>query len=305
MTHRSDRAAVVAAYAAMCAIWGTTWYTIKISLQYVPPMTGVGLRFVISGLFLFAVAWTLRATGRMPNPGTPFPWKLVAMLAAFFFGFNYVLTYVAETRLDSGLVAVLFGTMPFFVFALGHRYANEPTTPRTWLGAAIAFAGVGIISIGGQVRGSPLYALAAIGAGAVSAVGNVYAKRHSHHDPLRTLPASMLIAGIAVGLFGLITERTQWSNLLEPRAIGALLYLAILGSGIAFFLNLWVLHRIAAWIVSLSALIIPVIAVIVGIAVGGEHFTWRELGGSAAVIAGVWFALSATPSEEIDVSASP
>lgn len=294
MDDRSERAAVVAAYAAMCAIWGTTWLAIKISLHYLPPLTGVGLRFVLSGSLLFAFAFVWRRATRAAPPASPFPWRLVLVLSVFFFGLNYVLTYVAETHLDSGLVAVLFGTLPFFVFAMGRHVADERTTARTWFGAVVAFAGVGVISLAGQVRASPFFAAAAIGAAAVSAFGNVYAKRHSHHDPLRTLPASMLLAGLVVGTLGVLTERVAWTQAVEPRSLAALFYLAILGSGVAFFLNLWVLHRIAAGVVALSALIIPVIAVIVGIVLGGEHFTWRELAGSALVIAGVWIALSRT-----------
>lgn len=289
MTGRNERLAVVGAYAAMCAIWGTTWLAIKVSLQFAPPMTGVGLRFVLSGLFLYALA---AARGEL-KPLAQMPWKLIAVLAIALFGLNYILTYYAETRLDSGLVAVLFGTLPFFVFAFAHHMTGERTTLRTWAGAVVAFAGVGVISLGSQVRGSPLFALAAIAAAAISAYGNVYAKRHSHHQPLVTLPPAMLFAGIGVGILGLLTEHTSWALVATPRSLAALAYLAVLGSGIAFFLNLWVLQRIAAWIVGLSALIIPVIAVIVGIVLGGESFTWRELAGSGLVIAGIWIALSA------------
>jgi drug/metabolite transporter (DMT)-like permease len=272
----------------MCAIWGTTWLAIKVSLHYLPPMTGVGLRFAIAGSLLYAVA---AASGAL-RPVRDVPWKLVLVLACFLFGLNYVLTYVAETRLDSGLVAVLFGTLPFFVFAFGHALANERTTPRIWFGAVVAFAGVAVISLAGAIRGSPLFALAAVAAAAVSAFGNVYAKRHSHHDPLVTLPPAMLLAGLAVGALGLTFERPHWDLALKPESLAALLYLAILGSGVAFFLNLWVLHRVAAWIVGLSALIIPVIAVAVGIFLGGEIFTRREIIGCGLVVLGIWIALS-------------
>lgn len=288
MIQRDGRAGVVAAYAGMCAIWGTTWLAIKVSLHYLPPMTGVGLRFAIAGSLLYAVA---AASGAL-RPVRDVPWKLVLVLACFLFGLNYVLTYVAETRLDSGLVAVLFGTLPFFVFAFGHALANERTTPRIWFGAVVAFAGVAVISLAGAIRGSPLFALAAVAAAAVSAFGNVYAKRHSHHDPLVTLPPAMLLAGLAVGALGLTFERPHWDLALKPESLAALLYLAILGSGVAFFLNLWVLHRVAAWIVGLSALIIPVIAVAVGIFLGGEIFTRREIIGCGLVVLGIWIALS-------------
>ena len=284
----SERSAVVLSYAGMCAIWGTTWLVIKINLHYLPPVTGVGFRFLLAGLALYAVA----AVRRELRPLREVPWKLVLVLATMLFGLNYVLTYTAETRLDSGLVAVLFGTLPFFMFGMGHALANERTTPRIWIGALVAFVGVGIISLASQVQGSPLYALAAIGAAASSAFANVYAKRHSHHDPLLTLPPAMLIAGIAVGASGIAIEHPNWALATSTPSIVSLLYLALLGSGVAFFLNLWVLQRIAAWIVGLSSLIIPVVAIAVGVAFGGEHFTLRELGGSLLVIAGIFIALS-------------
>ena len=268
----------------MCAIWGTTWLVIKISLQYLPPIAGAGLRFVLAGLLLYAVA-ALR--GKLT---TRLPWKLVLVLATALFGLNYVLTYLAETRLDSGLVSVLFGTLPFFVFAFG-ALANERTTPRIWLGAGIAFVGVAIISLGAQVQASPLFALAAIGAAASSAFANVYAKRHAHHDPLVTLPPAMLLAGVVMTAIGAGVEHVTWTRAFSLPSLGALLYLGWLGSGIAFFLNLWVLKRIAVWIVGLSSLIIPVIAVIVGVVAGGEQFTAREAGGSALVILGIAAAL--------------
>jgi drug/metabolite transporter (DMT)-like permease len=293
MQSEENRLGIVSAYCAMCAIWGTTWLGIKVSLHYVPPLTGVGLRFIIAGIVMYAVA-VVTSTLRQARGDTKrrTPWKLIAVLAVFLFGLNYILTYTAETRLDSGLVAVLFGTLPFFVFAFGHLLANERTTPRIWIGAAVAFAGVAAISLGGQVRGSPLFALAAIGAAAVSAFGNVYARRHSHHAPLTTLPPAMLVSGIAVFLIGILTEHVSWTSAVTPPSIAALLYLSILGSCIPFFLNLWLLQRIAVWIVGLSSLVIPVIAVAVGIALGGEVFTWRELFGSFLVLAGMWVALT-------------
>lgn len=286
MQSEENRAAVIGAYCAMCAIWGTTWLAIKLSLHYIPPMVGVGVRFIIAGAVMYGVAFASGA------PRGAKPWKLIAVLAVFLFGLNYILTYAAETRLDSGLVAVLFGTLPFFVFAFGHVLANERTTPRIWIGAVVAFAGVAAISLGGQVQGSPLFALAAIGAAVCSAFANVYARRHAGHPPLVTLPPAMLISGLCIFALGIATERVSWTLAATPQSIATLLYLAILGSSIPFFLNLWLLQRIPVWIVGLSSLVIPVIAVAVGIVLGGEVFTWRELFGSFLVLAGMWVALT-------------
>jgi drug/metabolite transporter (DMT)-like permease len=279
---------IFSAYALMCAIWGTTWLGIKISLNYAPPIAGAGLRFIIAGLAMYAVA----AAARKIVPLREMPWKLIAVLAAFLFGLNYMLTYTAETHVSSGLTAVLFGVLPFFMFGMGHYLIGERTTLVTWLGALLAFAGVGVISLVSDVHGSIWYALAAVGAACSSAFANVYAKRHAHNDPLVTLPPSMLIAGIAVAAIGFTAEHPDVHRAFSPPSWGALLYLALAGSGIAFFINLWLLQRIAAWIVGLSSLIIPVIAVAVGVVFGGEAFGPRELLGAALVIAGVWIALS-------------
>jgi drug/metabolite transporter (DMT)-like permease len=282
------RLLVIIAYALICFIWGTTWLGIKISLQYLPPIAGAGIRFILAGLLMYAVA----AAQRKFMPVREMPWKLIAVLAAMLFGLNYILTYTAETHISSGLTAVLFGACPFFMFAFGHYMVNERTTPLTWLGAVLAFAGVAVISLEPNVRGSVWYALAVIGAAASSAFANVYAKRHAHHDPMVTLPPSMLFAGIAVAIIGFNTEHPNLQQAFSLPSLGAILYLAVLGSGVAFFLNLWLLQRIAAWVVGLSSLITPVIAVVVGVIFAGEAFGPRDILGALLVIAGVWIALN-------------
>ena len=287
----TPRAGIILAYASMCAIWGTTWLGIKVGLRYLPPISGAGVRFIVAGLLLYALA---RIQGRI-LPARETPWKLIGVLAVFLFGINYVMTYTAETHLSSGLVAVLFGVLPFFTFGFAHYLIAERTTPRTWIGALLAFGGVAVISLGGDVRGTFLYALAAIAAAASSAFANVYAKRHSSHAPIVILPPAMLAAGTVMAIAGVLIEHPSAAAGFSLGSIGAVLYLAVFGSGIAFFLNMWLLQRIEAWIIGMSALIIPVIAVIVGIAFGGESFGVRDLIGAAFVIAGVWIALSYRP----------
>lgn len=287
IANRPIKVVIILAYALMCAIWGTTWLGIKISLHYVPPLAGVGVRFFIAGVLMYAVA----ASQRKIPPLNEVPWKLVGVLAAFLFGLNYILTYTSETHVSSGIAAVLFGVCPFFMFAFGHYLIGERTTPLTWAGAVVAFAGVATISLAAGVHGSIWYMLAAIAAAASSAFANVYAKRHAHNDPIITLPPAMLIAGIAVAAIGFGVEHVDAARAFSLPSLGMLLYLALFGSGVAFFINLWLFKYIAAWIVGISALIIPVIALAVGVAFGGESFGPRELIGAALVIIGVWFAI--------------
>jgi len=282
----SPRLKIIGAYALMCGIWGTTWLAIKFGLATLPPITGVAARFLLAGLFMYGVALVL---GKIV-PLRAMPWKLILILSATLFGLNYVLTYFSETGLSSGLVAVLFGTLPFFMFGLGHFMVGEKTNANTWTGALLAFGGVAVISLAGNASGSIWYILATIGAALSSAFANVYAKRHSDVDPMVVLPPSMLLAGAILAVGGLLYERPA-AAVFTIHALLPVLYLAIFGSGIAFFLNLWLLQRLDAGIVGLSALIIPVMAVFVGIIFGGEQFGARDVIGAALVMAGVWFAL--------------
>ncbi len=287
MAIRFRDAVVPTVYAGMCLIWGTTWLAIKIGLHSVGPLTGVGLRFLIAGVLLFAVAVVRREL----RPFGELPWKLIAVWAAFTFTCDYTLLYVAETHVDSGLTSVLFGTLPFFTFGFAHVLAGERVSPRVAVGSVGAFAGVAIISLGGGVHGSPLYALAAIGAAVAASFATAYTKRAPAVPPLSSLPYAMTIAGIGILTAGFVFERTDWHAALSPSSIGALLYLAVAGSGIAFFCMLWLLERLPAGTIGMSSLTFPVIAITVGVFFGGEHFTPRDLLGSALVIAGMAIAL--------------
>ena len=290
----SPQIAIVAAYAATCLIWGTTWLAIKGSLHGYAPITGVGFRFTLAALFLYAIGFAGGALRGRSARGLVPPLKLLIVLATFFFGINYVFVYIAETRLSSGLVAVLFGTLPFFMFGFGRSMLGERTTLRTALGALLALGGVAVISITGAVRGDVAFVAVAIASAAMAAFANVYLKRWSHTEPFVILPAAMLLSGVACSALGLAFERFDQAAALAPAAWLSLLYLSLLGSAIAFYLNHWLLQRIDSWVMGLSALIIPVIAVVVGILFGGEAFTVRDVLGATLVIGGVSLALART-----------
>jgi drug/metabolite transporter (DMT)-like permease len=277
---------VALAYAVICAIWGSTWLAIKVALTGMPPLVGVGVRFVIAGLFLYLVAALVR-----PPAGERTPFSLVVVLAATLFGGNYAFTYFAETHLASGLVAVLFGTMPFFIVLFGAVMLGERVTPLAVLGAVVALGGVAVISLTGQ-GGELIYVLAALIASALSAFANTYLKRYAHTEPLRTLPPAMLLSGVVTLAFGLIFTPVDIRAALGTAPLAATLYLALLGSGVAFFLNHWLLQRLTTWTVGLVTLIIPVIAVAIGVAVAHEPFGPRDVIGAILVIIGVAMALT-------------
>ena len=284
---KSSRVAVIAAYVACVLIWGTTWLAIKVSLTGFPAVGGAGFRFIIAGLFLYALGALVRVDVRRAAP----PLHLVVVLAITMFGLNYALTYLAETHLASGLVAVIFGTLPFFVFAFAHVMVDERAGRKTIIGALLALGGVATISLVGDVRADFLYVLATLGASISSAYANVYLKRYANAEPFTTLPPAMLLAGVAMATYGIIFEHVDLHRALAPAPLAALAYLAVFGSAIAFYLNHWLLQRIDSGTMGLSALMIPVLAVVVGALFGHEVFGVRDLIGALLVIAGVWLSI--------------
>jgi len=278
----------VLAYATCVLIWGTTWLAIKFALLGFPAVFGAGVRFVVASALLYATGSFVRGNARREAP----PLHLVVVLAFTMFGVNYALTYLAETHLASGLVAVLFGTLPFFVFGFAHVLVGERATGRTIGGAALALAGVALISLAGAVHGDLAFVIAAIVAAASSGFANVYLKRFSHASPFATLPPAMLLAGICLMAYGALFERIDLHLALQPAPLAAVAYLAVFGSAIAFYLNHWLLQRIDSGIMGLSALMIPVIAVGVGAAFGGERLGPRDLVGALLVVAGTSIAMT-------------
>ncbi len=274
---------IIAAYAACVLIWSTTWLGIKVSLAYVPPIAGAGFRFIIAAVVLYAFAFAYRIDLRRTTP----PLGVIVTLALTMFGANYALTYTAETHLSSGLVAVLFGTLPFFVFAFAHYMVGERAHRFTILGALIALGGVAAISLSGGVRGDLLFILAALTAAGFSGYANVYLKKFADAEPLATLPPAMLLAGIVLSLAGVRFEGVDFARAIAPASLAAIAYLALCGSALAFYLNHWLLQRIDSGTMGLSALMIPVVAVVVGATLGHEAFGVRDILGALLVVIGV------------------
>ncbi len=296
----SSRLATVIAYAACVLIWGTTWLAIKVSLHGMPPIFGAGVRFVIAGSIMYAFAFARGVDFRRATP----PLHLVAVLAFAMFGLNYALTYVAETHLASGLVAVLFGTMPFFIFGFAWAMIGERADGRTIAGASLALGGVATISLVAGVRGDLLYIAAALVASASSGFANVYLKRFAAVEPLVVLPPAMLLAGTGLAVLGLGSEHVDVHRAMAAGPLAALFYLAVCGSAIAFYCNHWLLQRITSGSVGLTALMVPVIAVAVGALFGGEVFGMRDIIGALLVIGGVWLSLGRATLRNAQVSPS-
>lgn len=278
-------------YALVCLIWGSTWLAIKIGLEGVPPFLGAGLRFTLAAAILWALVYFAGLSPRL----TPRGRRAAVIAGALGFGICYSLVYWAETRVPTGLVAVLCAVAPLITALLTAFVSRTETlTPRKGAGIVIGIAGVVVLFWPREgVASADALGLLAAFVSSVGAAGNLVAQSlWSKKDDARVLNAwSMTLGAALILILSALFERgasVAWS----PANVGAILYLAVVGSVIAFLSYYRLIHELPATAVSLITLIFPVVAIALGMIFLDETLSANAVAGVALIMGGVGLALA-------------
>ncbi len=276
----------------LCLIWGSTWLVIKQSLLDLPPFTSVAARVLVAAVVMLLVAGPLH---RLETGSRPPLW-LSAQLGGIQFALSYAIIYWAERVLPSGLCSVLWAVYPLLIALAGHFWlASERITPRQGLGFLLGFCGIVALFLT-DVRGfgpdAVPTALVLLVSPLVVTVSTLLIKKHGSgmSSILLNRDGLCFAAVLLVGWVAAVERDAPvtWT----PRAILAVLYLAIVGTVITFCLYFWLMRSVAAYRMSLIAYVTPALALALGVLVGGETVHWHTLAGGALVLVGV--GLSAT-----------
>lgn len=286
---RGNSAAYLAFF-TVCIIWGTTYLGIRIALETVPVLLVAGLRWSAAGLIMSC--WML-ATGRgLPKPRFWGPLALLGLLMNVV-GNGFVV--YAEQFVASGLTAVLIATTPFWSALTERLLPNgERFTNRSLLGLVVGFSGIVVLvwpemTTGGAGGRQFVIGVIAIQLACVGwVIGTSYAKRHQLGDsPFQSTALQMVFSGAM--LLAAATAHGDWAQLhFTPRTFGALAYLCIAGSLIAYSAYIYAIQHLPLQLVSLYAYINPLIAVALGTLLLSEPLTMRTLVAAAMVFAGTW-----------------
>ena len=272
----------------LCGIWGSTWLFIKIGLEDLPPITFAGIRFVISCAILFPL---IRARN-IPLPGKSRDWLLLLITGVMSFTLNYGLVFWGEQYITSGLAAVLQATLPAFglVFAHFHLPGERMTWAKTVgvvlgvFGVAVVFSNQLAIAGGRALAGCIALVLSAL----FAAYSNVLVKAYGKHLEPAILAAGQMFFGlIPLMLVGIFLEGNPLAFRWTTMALVSLVYLAVVGSVIAFLLYYWLVHNMDVTKSMLIALVTPVVAVVLGMVVLGEELNWRTIVGGLMIMAGI------------------
>ena len=266
------------------AIWSSSFLWIKIAVQEIGPITLVAFR-ALFGLLFGLVVIVLQ--------GVRWPRRLKSWLPLLLLGITNVavpffLISWGEQAIDSGVAAILDATVPLFTIVIAHLALRDDkiTLPKL-LGLLIGFAGVVILmskDIGASI-GSVLGQLAVIAASAFYAGSAVFARKFTEDTPGILRSAIPLLSATVV--MGLATFAVESPVEIPHLAITwiALLWLGILGSGLAFLLVYALVHEIGPTRTTMVTYLFPLGGVILGVSFLHEALTWQLVGGAALIIA--------------------
>jgi drug/metabolite transporter (DMT)-like permease len=290
---RRSPAAVAFALATVYIVWGSTYLAMRISDRTMPPLLMSSARFLVAGVFLYAL------TGRGKRP-TLREWIASAIVGAALLGVGNTGVAWAETRLDSGLAALIVAVIPLYVALFDRVFFGRRLSPLAMLGLLAGFAGVALlVRPGGTAHtGAALVLLATTSAWAA---GSLYARGAPvPRSPLQAASMQMLCAGVLVGIAGLGSgEASQvHASSFSGEALLAFAFLVVFGSLLAFSAYAWLLKNVRISTVATYAFVNPVVAVALGAVFLGEAITWSTLAAGTAIIVAVVLIVCSKPVRE-------
>jgi drug/metabolite transporter (DMT)-like permease len=276
---------VLAAFVVVSLIWGSTFMAIRIGVGHLPPGLMAGTRFILAGVLLGLVAWFLgqRPAGRAD-------WTAAGVMAVLLVACGNGMVTWAEQWVPSNQAALLVttGAMWITLFgAVGPR--GHRITARIAIGLVVGFSGaLMMLWPGDGIDTSFLGAQLVILLSSVCwSLGTTYRRNiRVSTGALMFAAMQMLIGGLILTAIGLAAgELADWQWTLP--GIGAMLYLTVFGSCIAYAFYVWLIDRTTPSRLGVTAYIVPTIAVLLGWYFLGEALEGIQLLGVVVIILGV------------------
>lgn len=263
----------------LCVVWGTTWIFIKLGLDDLPPISFAAMRFTVSCAILLPIlVWQ-----KFEYPKDRSIWKIIILSGILQFFFNYGLLFWGEQFITSGLAAVLQAVIPAFGLILARFLLGEEITTVKVVSILLGLLGVTVIfyeqlSLNGTLAllGSLAVVVGAFGASLASVLTKA---KLQGINPANVIFWQMLIGQIPLWIIGLSLEGSPTKFNWTWQALICILYLAIIGSIIAFWLYYWLLSKIDVTKAMMVAFVTPLVAVFVGTFFGETLNSQTVLGG--------------------------
>ncbi|MCW5724279.1 MAG: DMT family transporter [Maricaulaceae bacterium] len=274
----------------LALIWGGAFALIEVAIEGASP-GGVAFGRLALGAVMLGVYAKMR--GHRFPPLTDARWLWLLALGFMGNALPFYLTPLGQQSIDSALAGILMAVMPLATVALAHVFANEKMTARGLTGFLVGFAGVVILMGPAALRdlGGPAFLgqLAVLGAALAYAV-NVIIARRTPPMPASIAAAGMLIGGALLSAPLGIAEFIAAGARFDAAAWGAVALLGVGPTAIASVIYIRIIASAGAGFMAMINYLVPVVAVITGVAVMGERPEASALAGFAVILAGLFIA---------------
>lgn len=271
-------------------MWGSSYAFIKLGVQTLPTFTLIASRLAI-GLTLLV---TVVVLSRAKLPRNPKTYLHLFVMAAINIVIPFTLITTAEKSVDSNIAAILNGSVPLIVIVLAALvFHDEPITLNRLAGIAIGYVGVIVLVAPGLLSGTANSAIsgevALVGSTVAYGVGAVYSRMMLRGLGLAPVIPAVFQVGFAflmIGALSLVFEhpfQVAWNS----NALIAVVWLGLLGSGLAYLVQFRLLTRIGATGTSQVAYLLPVVGLVSGALMFGETIDAQVLIGTALILGGV------------------
>ena len=292
-----DRVLIVAAFAAVYVIWGSTYLAIAWGIETIPPLTMIAARCLLAGGVLYVVS---RAGAGRP---TTADWRRAIFAGFLLFVTGQAMLAWSELRVASGPAAVLIASEPMFVALLGWRLGRTRAPSRgTLLALAAGFIGVAVMMLPGRLGGVDVLGAAVITGSALSwSLGMFYASPRVGGSPVQAASMQLLAAGMMLVVVATVTgDLTSFNpTAVTSRSMLSFLYLVVFGSLITYSAYVWLLRRVGPGPLSSHGFVNPMVAVGLGALVADEPITPAVMLASLLILGSVVALLKAGGNREV------
>lgn len=274
---------------ALSVLWGGSFLFVGVAVKELPPFTIIAARVGLAALALHLV---LLATGRR-IPAERRVWAAFLGMGVLNNAIPFTLIVWGQTHIASGLASILNATTPLFgVVAAHYLTGDEPMTGRRLAGVLVGFAGVAVMIGGAALRSlgvDVLAQLAVLGAAVSYALAGVFGRRFRAMgvEPLATAAGQVSASSLLMVPLMLLVDRPWTLPMPSGSTLASVLALALLATALAYILFFRILATAGATNILLVTFLIPVSAILLGVAVLGESLQAKHLVGMALIGCGL------------------
>lgn len=273
----------------LSVLWGGSFFFVEVLVDYLPPLTIVNFRVGLAAVLL----WIIILGMKLPIPKTLKAWRALFILGAFNNALPFCLIVWGQTQISSGLASILNATAPFFtVIVAGAFLADEKFSRNKIIGVIVGMVGTAVL-IGPEalqgMSGSMLGQLAVMAAALSYAFSGVFSRRFKTWGVSPFIVATGQVTSAALMLLPLTLFIDQpWTLELPPtHALLSLLGLATLSTVVAYILYFRLIASAGATNAALVTFLIPISAILLGVFVLGESFSWIQAAGMTLIASGL------------------